>query len=134
MKSYSELITLPSFEERFNYLLIGQEVGLETFGHDRYLNQKFYRSPEWRLFRRDIILRDNGCEFGLEDFPINDLIIVHHINPILPEDVVHNLSVLMDPENAVCTSSRLHQAVHYGNLTVLEPIFYTRQKGDTVLW
>lgn len=134
-KSYSELITLPTFEERFNYLLLNDHaVGEDTFGYNRYLNQKFYHSQEWRRFRRDIILRDYGCEMGLKPYEIHGLIIIHHINPIDKLDIINNVEALMDPENSISVSLRLHNAVHYGDLTVLEPAFYVRQEGDTKLW
>lgn len=135
MKTYSELITLPTFEERFFYLKIDdQYVGDDTFGYARYLNQKFYHSTEWRRFRRDMIIRDYGCEMGLKGYDIKGLIILHHIEPIAKEDILHNIECLMDPENCICVSHRLHNAIHYGDLSVLEPIFYERREGDTKLW
>ena len=134
MKTYSKLITLPTFEERFNYLLIGGEVGEDTFGYNRYLNQDFYHSPEWRRFRRDMIIRDNGCEMALEPYNISSLIILHHLEPIEANDILELTSKLMDPDNVVCVSHRLHNAIHYGDLSVLEPIFHVRRPDDTKLW
>lgn len=134
MKTYSELITLPTFEERFNYLLIGGEVAADTFGYNRYLNQDFYHSPEWRRFRRDMIIRDQGCEMALPPNEIHSRIILHHLEPIEANDILELTSKLMDPDNVVCVSHRLHNAIHYGDLSVLEPIFHIRQPGDTKLW
>lgn len=135
MKTYSELITLPTFEERFYYLLLQDHaVGEDTFGHARYLNQKFYHSTEWRRFRRDMIVRDYGCEMALKPYEITGSVILHHLNPLDEEDIINNTEALMNPENTVCVSLRMHNAIHYGDLTVLEPCFYTREKGDTKLW
>ena len=134
MKTYSKLITLPTFEERFNYLLIGGEVGADTFGYNRYLNQDFYHSPEWRRFRRDMIIRDQGCEMALPPNEIHSLIILHHLEPIEANDILELTSKLMDPDNVVCVSHRLHNAIHYGDLSVLEPAFHIRRPGDTKLW
>ena len=134
MKTYSKLITLPTFEERFNYLLIGGEVAQDTFGYNRYLNQDFYHSPEWRRFRRDMIIRDQGCEMALPPNEIHSLIILHHLEPIEANDILELTSKLMDPDNVVCVSHRLHNAIHYGDLSVLEPVFHIRRPGDTKLW
>lgn len=133
-KTYSELITLNTFEERFRYLLLDGIVGEETFGSKRYLNQAFYRSNEWKSFRRDMIIRDHGCEMGLIGYDIPGVIILHHINPIEPEDLLNNLDLLLDPENTVCVSLKLHNAIHYKDFSVLEPAFYERVPGDTTLW
>lgn len=134
MRTYSKLITLPTFEERFRYLLIGGEIGKDTFGYNRYLNQDFYHSPEWRRFRRDMIVRDNGCEMALEPYNISSRIILHHLEPIEANDILELTSKLMDPDNVVCVSHRLHNAIHYGDLSVLEPAFHIRRQGDTKLW
>jgi hypothetical protein len=135
IKTYSELITLPTFLERYRYLRLGGLVGKETFGFDRYLNQKFYQTKEYKDFRRDIIVRDMGCDLGIEDREIQGLIIVHHINPITIDDIVnHNVKVLLDPENAICVSDITHKAIHYGNedLLITEPI--ERSAFDTCPW
>lgn len=133
-KTYSELITIPTFIERYRYLKIGGSVGEETFGYDRYLNQILYKTPEWRRFRRDIILRDNGCDLACEGYEIHERIIVHHINPITVEDVLKRHPKIFDPENVVCTWLRTHNAIHYGDESLLftEPI--TRAPNDTCPW
>lgn len=135
IKTYSELITIPGFIERFQYLKLKGQVGEDTFGFDRYLNQTFYRSKEWRDFKRGIIIRDRGCDLGVEDREIVGKIIVHHINPVFPEDIItRNLEVLLNPENAICVSHITHNAIHYGNeeLLITEPI--VRSKNDTCPW
>lgn len=134
IRTYSELIKLKTFEERYRYLRLAGSVGEETFGWDRYFNQKFYSSPEWKRFRRDIIIRDNGCDLGIEDREIDGLIMIHHIEPITVEDVVQRRACLLDPENAICVSRNTHNAIHYGdeNLLVLQPI--ERTKNDTCPW
>ena len=135
IKTYSELITLPTFEERYRYLRIGGAVGKETFGFDRYLNQKFYSSIEWKRFRRDMIIRDMGCDLGIEDRPIQGIIILHHLNPIDPKDILNkNICVLLNPENTICVSHNTHNAIHYGDdsLLFMDPII--RTKNDTCPW
>jgi hypothetical protein len=135
IKTYSELITLPTFEERYRYLRIGGSVGKETFGFDRYLNQKFYSSYEWRQFRRDVIIRDMGCDLGIEDRAIQGLIIIHHLNSIDPKDIQDkNIRVLLDFENVICVSHNTHNAIHYGDDSLLftDPII--RTKNDTCPW
>ena len=135
IKTYSELITLPTFEERYRYLRIGGSVGKETFGFDRYLNQKFYSSYEWRQFRRDVIIRDMGCDLGIEDRAIRGLIIIHHLNSIDPKDIQDkNIRVLLDFENVICVSHNTHNAIHYGDDSLLftDPII--RTKNDTCPW
>lgn len=133
-KTYSELMSFKTFEERYRYLRIRGEVGIETFGSDRYLNQIFYSSKEWKKFRRDIIIRDMGCDLGIEDREINGQIFIHHINPITIDDILHRRSCLTDPENAICVSFNTHQAIHYGdeNLLIQEPI--ERTPNDTCPW
>lgn len=134
IRTYSELITLKTFEERYRYLRLGGSVGEDTFGWDRYFNQKFYSSPEWKRFRREIIIRDNGCDLGIEDRLIDGLIMIHHIEPITVEDVVQRRACLLDPENAICVSRNTHNAIHYGDesLLVLPPI--ERIRNDTCPW
>lgn len=134
-RTYSELITIPSFEERFEYLRLDGTVGEDTFGYDRYLNQVFYTSKEWRKFRRDMIVRDMGCDLGISDREIRGKIIIHHLQPITKEDILsRNLSVLLNPENVICTSSETHRAIHYGDeqLIITAPI--ERSKNDTCPW
>lgn len=135
IRSYSELITLPTFVERFRYLKLGGQVGVETFGYDRYLNQILYRTAEWKRFRNEIIVRDNGCDLGCEGYEIvGQKILVHHINPISIEDVLRRDPKVFDPENVICTILNTHNAIHYGDesLLVTEPI--ERKPNDTCLW
>ena len=134
IKSYSECILLPTFLERFRYLQIGGYVGKETFGYDRYLNQILYRTPEWKRFRRDMILRDNGCDLACEGYEIHGNILVHHINPISVEDVINRNPCIFDPDNVICTSLNTHNAVHYSDESILitEPV--VRKPYDTCPW
>lgn len=137
IKTYSELIRLPSYEERLEYLKINGSVGTETFGFDRWLNQIFYRSKEWKDFRRDIIIRDNGCDLacvGLEI--IGEPILIHHMNPITLDDISEkNLDVLLNPENAISTRLYTHNCIHYGTDEIINrnvPI--ERKPNDTCPW
>ena len=135
IRTYSEMILLPTFIERFRYLQIGGKVGAETFGYDRYLNQTLYRTAEWKRFRNEIIVRDNGCDLGCEGYDIiGQKILVHHINPISVEDVLLRDPKVFDPENAITTILNTHNAIHYGDesLLVTEPI--ERKPNDTCLW
>ena len=134
-RTYSELITIPTFEERYEYLRLDGKVGRETFGYDRYLNQAFYNSGVWKRFRRDIIIRDLGCDLGIKEFEIQGKIIVHHLNPICVEDVINGrYDVILNPDNVICTSGNTHEAIHYGdrNLLITTPI--ERSKNDTCPW
>lgn len=135
IRTYSELITLPTFKERYEYLRLGGKVGEETFGFDRYLNQTFYNTPEWRKIRRDVILRDCGCDLGVEDYEIKgSKILIHHMNPITTEDIINRSEYLLNPEYLICTSKSTHDAIHYGdsNLLYQDPI--VRSKNDTCPW
>lgn len=134
IKTYSEMLTYGTFIERFRYLKLSGKVGKETFGYDRYLNQILYRSDEWRRFRDQIILRDNGCDLACEGFEIHGKILVHHINPISVEDVIDRNPCIFDPENAIVTTLNTHNAIHYGDETILvtEPI--VRTPNDTCPW
>lgn len=134
IKTYSELIILPTFIERFNYLKIGGQVGEQTFGYDRYLNQILYRTTEWKRFRRDIVVRDMGCDLACDDREIVGKVIVHHLNPLLIDDVVNLSPKIFDPENVVCCSLDTHNAIHYGDTSLLmkEPVM--RTKNDTCPW
>lgn len=145
-KRYSELIRIASFDDRFNYLKVWGKVGGDTFGFDRYLNQDFYQSVEWRRFRDSIIVRDGGCDMALEDYPITDWIIrsgaairpriiIHHLNPLTKEDILGHTDALFDPENVVCVSYRTHNAIHYGDLESAKPkTFAERTPFDTCPW
>lgn len=135
IRTYSELIRLPTFLERFRYLQLSGQVGVETFGYDRYLNQILYRTGEWKRFRREIIIRDNGCDLACEGYDIvGQKILVHHLNPISVEDVLRRDPKVFDPENVICTILNTHNAIHYGDesLLVTEPI--ERKPNDTCPW
>ena len=134
IRTYRECMQLPTFQERYRYLQIGGRVGKETFGFDRYLNQMLYRTPEWKRFRRDTIVRDNGCDLGCEGYEIYGNILVHHINPITVEDVINRNPCIFDPNNVICTSLNTHNAIHYGDETLLitEPV--VRKPNDTCPW
>lgn len=134
IKTYSELITLPTFEERYAYLRIGGAVGKATFGYDRYLNQILYSSDEWKSFRRDIIIRDNGCDLACEGYDIFVRALVHHINPITVEDVVNRSPMIFDPENVITTTHNTHQAIHYSNEGLLIRAPTERTQYDTCPW
>ena len=135
VRTYSELITLPTFEERFEYLKLNGKVGNDTFGFDRYLNQVFYRSREWKRVRNQVILRDNGCDLGIPDRQIFDRIYIHHMNPLLPEDIVNQTSFLMNPEYLICVSFDTHNAIHYGDANLLPKTHITeRSPNDTAPW
>lgn len=134
IKTYSELITLPTFEERYRYLRLNGTVGEDTFGFDRYLNQIFYRSKEWKDIRDYVITRDNGCDLGIEGREIYKRVLIHHMNPISKEDVLSRSEFLLNPEYLICTTKTTHDAIHYGdeNLLVKDPI--ERRKNDTCPW
>lgn len=136
IKTYSELITIPNFIDRFRYLKLNAKVGEETFGFDRYLNQKFYRLKEWKDVRRFVIIRDNGCDLGAEDREIPDgmKIIVHHINPISIKDIQNKLDWILDPEFLISTTKRTHDAIHYGDESILYSDPIVRTPNDTCLW
>lgn len=135
MKSYSELIRLKTFEERFEYLKLKGNVGGRTFGSERYLNQVLYQSPEWRNFRRKIIIRDNGCDLGMEGYSIDGIkIIIHHINPITIEDIKNRSPKIFDPDNVICVSHMTHEAIHYGDKNLLPSVATERRPGDTCPW
>lgn len=134
IKWYSELIELETFEERFEYLRLGQRVGDQTFGYDRYLNQVLYTSAEWRRTRNGILLRDGGCDLGVEGREIYHRPIVHHINPITLEMIENRDELLFDPENLITTSDNTHRAITYGDASLLIRLPTERRKGDTTLW
>lgn len=134
IKTYSELILLPTFEERFEYLKLRGQVGKETFGFDRYLNQNFYRSAAWRRVRDQVIVRDMGCDLGIEDRLIGGKVLIHHMNPIVYTDILNLTDILLNPEYLICVSHNTHNAIHYGddNLLIKNPIERTR--NDTCPW
>lgn len=134
IRTYSELITLPTFKERFEYLRLDGIVGKDTFGFDRYMNQIFYKSKEWQSLRNQIIIRDNGCDLGLEGYEIQGKILIHHMNPITPEDIVNCSDYLLNPDFLISTILSTHNAIHYGDESLIakEPI--ERSKNDTCPW
>lgn len=134
IKTYSELITIPTFEGRYEYLKLGGQVGVETFGFDRYLNQAFYKSDEWLSIRDHVIARDNGCDLGVEGHEIYGRIIIHHMNPITKEDILQRSEILLDPEYLITTVKRTHDAIHYGNDSIIFEAPIERRKNDTCPW
>ena len=134
IKTYSELILLPTFEERFRYLQLNGSVGKETFGFDRYLNQNFYRSAEWKRVRDKVIIRDNGCDLGIEDRLIYGNVLIHHMNPINDKDIYNLTDILLNPEYLICVSHNTHNAIHYSNEELLAKAPIVRTKNDTCPW
>jgi hypothetical protein len=134
IRTYSELMSLPTFEERYQYLRIGGKVGEDTFGFDRYLNQIFYKSDEWKSVRNEIIVRDCGCDLGMSDREIFGRIYIHHMNPITKEDILSRSDYLLNPEYLICTSKLTHDAIHYGDESLLITAPVERRKNDTCPW
>lgn len=134
MRTYSELVCLSTFEERFRYLQLSESVGKETFGFERYLNQRFYRSTEWKRIRREVILRDNGCDLGIPDRVIYGKIHIHHMNPVSREDILSQSELLLNPECLICVSHETHNAIHYGDENLLLTIPPERKPNDTCPW
>lgn len=133
-RCYSELVKLRTFEERYEYLRLSGKVGADTFGFDRYLNQKFYRSPEWKRVRRDIIIRDEGRDLGVEGYELQNGIYIHHMNPITPDELLHADPVIYDPEYLICVSFNAHNAIHYGDKSLLPRLPVERSMNDTCPW
>lgn len=133
-KSYSELIRIPSFEERYEYLRLGGVVGRETFGFDRYLNQWLYQSQEWKRTRHRIIIRDGGCDLGISDRLLHGQLVIHHINPIFVEDLERFSPCIFDDENLITVSLATHNAIHFGDKSLLPVLPPDRVRGDTQLW
>lgn len=134
IRTYSELITIPTFEERFEYLHLKGSVGIETFGYDRYLNQILYNSMEWRKLRNEIIVRDNGCDLACEGHEINGRALIHHIDPITVDDIVKRHPKVFDPENLITTIHNTHNAIHYGDASLLITAPVERSRNDTCPW
>lgn len=134
IRTYSELIKLPTFEERFRYLQLNGQVGKDTFGFDRYFNQRFYTSYKWRKLRDFVIMRDNGCDLGMKGYEIGGKIIIHHMNPITITDIEKQTDLLLNPEFLICTMHNTHNAIHYGDeeLLVTGPVI--RRPNDTCPW
>lgn len=135
MRTYSELVALPTFEERFRYLQLSGSVGAETFGFERYLNQRFYSSIEWKRVRDTVILRDNGCDLGVQDRIIGGKVIIHHMNPVTRDDILSQSDLILNPEYLICVSPTTHNAIHYGDEDLLIPSnVVERRPGDTCPW
>lgn len=134
IKTYSELVTLPTFEERFRYLKIGGSVGSETFGFDRYLNQTFYNSKEWKSVRDFVIVRDNGCDLGVEGYDIHGRIYIHHMNPIIVKDIITASEFLLNPDYLISTTHNTHNAIHFGDESLLITAPIERTRNDTCPW
>ena len=134
IKTYSEMILLPSFEERFRYLKLFGKVGESVFGYHRYVNQAFYTSRRWRSARSEVILRDDGCDLGIPDRKIFDKVFIHHINPVSLEQLEDDSSELYNPDNLICVSYDTHLAIHYGDESLLRSLPVDRYPNDTKLW
>ena len=134
IRTYSELILLPTFEERFRYLQLNGRVGDDTFGFDRYINQKFYRSAEWKRIRDYIIIRDNGCDLAVDGYEIHGRILIHHINPITISDIKFSTEYLMNPDYLICVTHNTHNAIHYGDEKQIITGPIVRTKNDTCPW
>lgn len=134
IRCYTELIRLSDHLSRFNYLSLRGTVGDSTFGFDRYLNQQFYRSKEWRDLRYHIIARDEGCDLGIPGLEIHERIYIHHMNPMVAEDIVEGNDAILDPEYLISVSHDTHNAIHYGDPSLLRQPYVERKRGDTKLW
>lgn len=134
IRTYSELIEFNTFEQRFEYLSLKGEVGHETFGFDRWINQQFYTSRQWRQLRQKIIVRDNGCDLGVDGYEIHSRLLVHHMNPLVQSDIVHGTQYALDPEFLICVTHDTHNAIHYGDASLLAKPYEPRRPGDTKLW
>lgn len=134
IRTYSELRRIESFEERYDYLQLRGEVGRSTFGFERYMNQRFYTSREWKHIRNQVIARDEGLDLGMEGYEIYDRIIIHHMNPMTPDNLKHGDEDILNPEFLVTTTHRTHNAIHYGDRSLLPQLYVERHRGDTKLW
>lgn len=134
IRTYAELRRIETFEERWHYLALHGGVGVSTFGYDRYINQRFYASNQWQQLRHHIIVRDNGCDLGVEGYEIHSGILIHHMNPMNADDIAHGDSSILDPEFLITTTHRTHNAIHYGDERLLPRSLVERKRGDTKLW
>lgn len=132
-RCYTELIQIPTFEERFEYLKLSGRVAAETFGFDRWVNQRFYKSHEWKQIRRDVIIRDEGRDLGVEGYELQNGIYVHHMNPMVPKDIIDASEWILNPEYLICVSFNTHNAIHYGDASLL-PKIIERKPNDTCPW
>lgn len=134
MRTYSELIRIPTFEERFKYLQLHGRVGEDTFGFDRYLNQMFYQSREWHDIKREVILRDEGCDLAIRGREIQSRLFIHHMNPITQQDIIDRSDFLLNPEYLICVSKQTHDAIHYGDERSIIRDYVPRRPNDTIPW
>lgn len=134
IRTYTELCGLKTFKERFEYLMESSRIGDMTFGGSRYINQDFYRSKEWKKIRDSVIIRDNGCDLGIQDRPIGDRIVIHHMIPITKNDIMYQTPFLIDPEYMICASIQTHNAIHYGSFESLPSEYVPRSPNDTCPW
>lgn len=134
IRTYTELRQLHTFEERYHYLSLRGVVGQSTFGFDRHMNQKFYTSREWKQIREHVIVRDEGCDLGVEGYEIHSRLLIHHMNPMIVNDIVHGNEDILDPEFLITTTHRTHNAIHYGDERLLPRPLAVRRPGDTKLW
>ena len=134
IRCYTDLIQLPTFKERYEYLRLGAIVGQDTFGFDRYLNQKFYHSAEWKKVRRDVIIRDEGRDLAMEGYELQSGIMIHHMNPIKPEDLQNATDYILNPEYLICVSKRTHDAIHFGDASLLPQLPTERTPNDMCPW
>lgn len=134
IRTYSELQRLDTFDERFDYLKLNGLVGRSTFGFDRWINQNFYMSYEWKQARQRVILRDNGCDLGIPGYEIHGGLLIHHINPMIPDDIIHGEEWICDPEYLITTTQNTHNAIHYGADMLLPKVVVARAPNDTKLW
>lgn len=134
LKTYSELTQLSTFRERFEYLKLDGTIGEDTFGFDRYLNQIFYKSKEWASVRREVIIRDNGCDLGMDGYEIRGKILIHHMNPIRQQDILRRSELLLNPEYLITTVLSTHNAIHYGDEKLLPIVPLERSRNDTCPW
>ena len=134
IRTFSELRRLKTFEERYQYLRLAGVVGVSTFGFDRYLNQMLYTSGRWRRTRDDVIIRDNGCDLGIQDYEIHGMILIHHMNPLTIEDVELDRDEIYDPELLITTTTNTHNAIHFGNESLLPKLPVVRRKNDMCPW
>jgi hypothetical protein len=133
-RSYTDLQRISDFKERYNYLRLNSSIGVATFGFDRYLNQQFYKSTQWGQVRHHVIVRDRGCDLGVEGYELHDRITIHHMNPMTVRDITSGEDWILDPEFLISVGHRTHNAIHYGDETLLPRPFVVRRPGDTKLW
>lgn len=134
IRTYSEMIKFDTFEDRYEYLKLRSSVGIPTFGFDRYINQQFYKSTEWKNIRNHVIARDLGLDLGSEGYEIFDKVLIHHMNPMVPDDIKHSNNDILNPEFLITTSHRTHNAIHYGDRSLLVKPLVERSRNDTKLW